>query len=262
MTFFQTLYSGSSGNSTLICDRNNKVLVDIGMNYKTTVSALDSTGTMPEEISALVITHEHIDHVAGLRVFLKKHKIPVYASKGTLNYLLDKDLIPEHTDTIPLKSGETVALEGMEFFGFNTSHDSAECFGYRFSLSNSKSISILTDSGCVSCEIMDILRASNFIAIESNYDENMLRYGDYPYFLKRRIFSDKGHLSNTECSRIVAELACESGDKKFCLMHLSKNNNAPEIARMACLSALENFGVECSGLEVAPRSRPGAVVKL
>lgn len=252
MALFQTLYSGSSGNCTLIRDGSTALLVDMGKNCKTTLKALYDAGIAASDLDGILITHEHSDHIAGLNVFLKHYPVPLFGSDLTLEYLYNNALVPQHADLIGLKPDEEMMLKDVTFSGFRTSHDSVDCFGYRFLFSNGKKAAVATDLGCVTERVRESLADCDFVGIESNYDDGMLRFGKYPLYLKRRIASAMGHLSNFDCAETVTDLASH-GTPRFMLMHLSQENNAPEVALTTCLGILENGGVPDCIVEVAPR---------
>jgi len=151
---------------------------------------------------------------------------------------------------------EGILIGNIEFEGFRTSHDSLDCFGYKFLFENGRSAAIATDLGFVGEDIKKKVAGCDFIGLESNYDSVMLKTGPYPSYLKRRIASSSGHLSNTECSSTVSYLA-QNGTSKFSLLHLSAENNSPDIALTTCLGVLENEGVNSCLVSVAPRHQPG-----
>ncbi len=262
MASFITLYSGSSGNSTLIRDQGVNILVDMGKSCKLTLEALYSLGLSARDIGAVLVTHEHSDHVSGLMTFLKHYKVPVYGAEKTLQYLKLNSLVPDSASLNPVEPGQRTEIGGMAFVAFRTSHDSEDCMGYRFEFSNMRKAAIATDLGYVSDEVMDAIAGCELVGLESNYDDSMLLCGRYPYYLKSRIRSHCGHLSNEECGQAAAMLA-SVGTERLVLMHLSKENNLPEIARMTCESYIENIG--CSdrcAVVVAPRDVAGEMFEL
>ena len=260
MATVRTLYSGSSGNCTLIKDKTAILLIDMGKSCRETVNALNAAGTLPEEISAVLVTHEHSDHISGLGVFLKKYNIPVFGSAATLEYLYNNELVPE-CDLIDVEPNQEILMGGVSFAGFRTSHDSADCYGYRFTFENNKTAAIATDLGYISDSVMENLMSRDFIGLESNYDKQMLRFGDYPAYLKKRIASRFGHLSNDDCALTLASLAAK-GTQKFMLMHLSLENNTPDIALTTSLCMLENQKADACSVWVAPRYKPGEEIEV
>lgn len=258
MADFITLYSGSSGNSTLITDGTASVLIDMGRSCRHTISALYEVGKAATDIAAILLTHEHTDHVSGLQTFLKHYSVPVYGPAATLEYLRTRALVPEAAQLIPTDGLGTFAVEDIKIRSFRTSHDSLDCAGYRLELSSGKSVAVATDLGYVSDDVYEAICGCDLVGLESNYDENMLALGGYPYYLKSRIRSRTGHLCNVECSS-AASLLAQTGTSRMVLMHLSQENNEPELALTTCLSVLENHGISERDIQVsvAPRHRVG-----
>ena len=235
------LFSGSSGNSIFIADRDTKFLVDAGVSAKRLEIALNSIGEDARELSAIFITHEHTDHVSGLRVLASRYGIPVFAGEKVMSRLYRDDKVNEKIPT-------EIAVDGMEIGGveiipIELSHDSVQCLGYRFNLRNSRSVAICTDTGYITPDAKVKLPGSDLVFLESNHEIKMLENGPYPYHLKQRILSMKGHLSNAACAEFASELV-KSGTTRINLSHLSLENNLPELARLATKSALECAGFE------------------
>ena len=249
------LFSGSSGNCIYIeFSENNAVLVDVGRSNKQLENSFRVNNINSENIKAIFITHEHVDHVAGLRVFIKKHNVKVYGSEGTLCALKEKGIISEKDSFEVLKKAEK-DLELFSVKPFSISHDCKEGFGYSFILKNGKKISVCTDLGYVSDEIKSDLKHSDIVVVESNHDSMMLQNGPYPYYLKRRILSEFGHLSNDSCGEFLPYLV-NSGTKNIVLSQLSAHNNLPELAFQTSVNYLEREGMTCGKdfcLSIAPR---------
>lgn len=241
MTRFATLYSGSSGNSALFEENGRALLIDMGRSTRSTKTALAALGVAPENLGGILVTHEHSDHVAGLRVFLKHYRVPVYASELTLRELVRQQLVPPDAQLVPV-DGETIDIGGFGVSAFPTSHDAADCHGFRIESAQGKTLAIATDLGFVSDEVMANLYLADVVALEANYDDHMLMTGNYPYYLKRRIASKCGHLCNDESAAAVVRLV-ESGCTRIQLCHLSKENNLPELAMQSVMSALLQAGV-------------------
>ena len=237
MIRFCPLFSGSSGNSVYIGDNNTGLLVDVGRSAKQTTLILEKFGIDPCSIKGILLTHEHIDHVNGLRVFSKKYNIPVYASPATLLALKSKgSLTPEIIDIAI--SDAPFEIEGLTVNPFKTSHDCADGRGYVITgTDGTTKVGIATDTGIVSSNIMDKLTGCNIVYLESNHDIKMLRTGPYSYDLQKRILSDKGHLSNDTCAEVLTALI-NKGSTHFVLAHLSKENNTPQLAYQTSVNAL------------------------
>ena len=227
MPLFYNLCSSSKGNASYLGSLTGGILFDAGVGLRSFQRSLNLAGLSPEAVQAVVISHEHSDHISGLMAITQKYNLPVYASRGTLSYLLEHGILHPEQQMHVLDRPTEIA--GMEVTPFATSHDSRESLGFRVTLENGRIASICTDLGIVTDEVDSALRGSDFLMLESNYDEEMLRDGSYPYFLKRRIASPRGHLSNRQSGSTIARMI-ESGCSHFVLAHLSQENNRPELA--------------------------------
>lgn len=235
------LFSGSTGNSTYIGTKNGAVLVDAGASMKRIITALECAGGTAEEIKAIAVTHQHIDHITGLRPILNKLKIPLIASEKTIEALAVANKIPEGARVIAIEN--QVEVEGIIINRFATSHDCEGSSGYSFILPDQKKFTLCTDLGIVTDEVRNALNGSDLVLLESNHDVEMLKRGPYPPELKIRIMSDKGHISNNVCSAELVKLL-KNGTKRFILGHLSQNNNTPLVARSSAEAALMDIGAE------------------
>ncbi len=242
MARFSSLFSSSSGNCTYIGSGDNGILVDVGVSGKQALAALDCIGVDIESISAIFITHEHTDHIQGMRALASKYGIDVYTSEGTMQKLEQNGKLCNKFNCHVIEK-DGVECGGMLVKGFSTSHDCAESLGFTVQTPDERKISILTDTGVVSDEMYTAVQGSDLILVESNHDVGMLRNGPYTYNLKRRILSDKGHLSNLACADLVTKLV-EDGTTRLVLGHLSKENNIPELAFQTSYSALETMGAK------------------
>ncbi len=233
------LFSGSSGNSIYIGGRSGGILVDIGVSAKRCAAALMDIGVDPAGIKAVLVTHEHRDHVAGVRVFASRHKIPVFATPATLEELRTVGVANNFVKSYEIHS--VLDLGDMYVSVFRNSHDAVDCVGFRVELSDGRTVSVCTDTGCITPEAQQAVTGSDLVFLESNHEISMLQNGAYPYPLKQRILSDKGHLSNTAADSFAKQLV-QSGTTRIVLSHLSRENNLPEIARLSAVSALEEIG--------------------
>ena len=243
------LFSGSGGNSYYIGSRSAGLLIDAGRSARQLDRMLQRCGIDPMAIQGILITHEHSDHIAGVRVFAKKYGIPVFASQGTL---LAMQPSLEGVESWVLEG--PLQLAGMEATPFATPHDSAQSLGFRIQTADGRQFALATDLGVVTPCVREHLLGAEFVVLESNHDREMLRNGPYPAYLKRRILAGTGHLSNGDCAAFLPELA-RAGAKRFLLAHLSGENNTPSLARQEAVSALSAAGYqEGTGfwLDVAP----------
>lgn len=241
MIRFRTLFSSSSGNSTYVSGGDGGILIDAGMNCKNIEIKLRQIGVEPRTIKALFITHEHTDHVCGVRVFAGRYGIPVYATAGTLEQMEKRRALDQRTRTFVMPK-EGVELSDMRVTPFRISHDVAEPVGYRIDLGE-RVIATATDTGCITPEERAAFKGADLVLIESNHDLEMLKNGPYPYELKQRIRSQYGHLSNDDCAAFLPELL-KNGTTRFVLGHLSKENNTPYKAFRTSMASLMDCGAK------------------
>jgi len=233
MAEFISLYSGSSGNSSVVRCGDRYLIVDMGKGVRTTTAALKTLGLAISGCDGILITQ-------GLSTFLKKNPLPVYGAAATLDFLDANGIVPASCEMNTLEGRE----EDIGAFGvqsFPTSHD-VPCVGYRIHTPDGRIMTIATDLGVLTPPVHEALSGCDLVALESNYDLHMLRSGSYPYYLRARIESTRGHLSNDECSAKLLELIQE-GCKKFALCHLSQENNTPALALQTVFNTLGAAGV-------------------
>ena len=218
-----------------------KIMIDLGVPVKTLLKTLSDNAYSCRDVDAVLITHTHSDHVKGLDVCMKQIDAPIYmssTSKGTL--MMEQ--------AIALLYGEkSEILQGLWVTAIRTSHDCPGSIGFRIETEDT-CLGYITDLGVIPESTMELLFGSQCIVIESNHDVEMLRYGKYPFFLKKRILSEKGHLSNDACSEAIARFA-ERGTKNFLLAHLSRENNRPDLALDCARKATAGMNVQ---IEVLP----------
>lgn len=231
------LFSGSSGNCFYISCRNNGILIDAGRSAKQIETALHDNSIPISSIKAIFITHEHNDHISGLRVFAARHKITVYSSHATLAALEDEGVINGKYPCNIIENN-AVELDELRIKAFKTSHDCADSQGYTVETADGNKIALATDLGVITDTVANAVLGSNAVIIESNHDIQMLLNGSYPYYLKKRILSEKGHLSNNDCSYFLPELI-NSGTSRFILAHLSRENNIPQLAYQSAVCELD-----------------------
>lgn len=223
MLTIQALASGSKGNVTYIGSKTTNILVDVGLSLPDLIKRMQAAEIDPESIDAILITHEHGDHIAGLQAFLKKHKSKVYLHKDVVKLFAN---IPD-SQVETFDSNFKIGDINVSFF--NVPHDSNFCFGYSFSCGTAK-ISLATDLGRITPETIMHMSSSQIVLLESNHCLVKLRQNQkYPAQLKRRITSSNGHLSNAATSLAVYELA-KNNVQQVILAHLSEQNNSPNLA--------------------------------
>lgn len=217
------LYSGSGGNCTLVQSDNANLLVDVGLGCRATLSALKMYNLSLSDITAIVVTHEHSDHIGGISSFVSHSPVPVYAPGAIADLVAKRATCCDVTGIADVTEIADLRIERYE-----CSHDAAACYGYRFS-DGTNSVATVTDTGCVTTGLVDFLAPCDRIQLESNHDVDMLKSGPYPYPLKRRILSDFGHLSNDQATQVLSDLV-GSNVKSVILAHLSEHNNTAELA--------------------------------
>lgn len=233
------LASGSKGNCTLVESEQCAVLIDCGIPLENVELDLLSVGSTATKISAIVVTHTHSDHIKSVVKFSKKYDVPVFAT--------DKNWEEGKLQKIELKNRRF--LDNEEFFvgdlklkAFELSHDAVSTVGYTVECGGKK-FSQATDLGGMTSAIIDQIAGSDLIFLEANYDEHMLKTGSYPRIIKERILSDHGHLSNVDSGEAISILS-KLGTKYFVLMHISENNNTPELAYGTVKSILKNKNLD------------------
>lgn len=237
-----SLFSSSKANSTYIENNGEGILVDVGCSYKALCEGLKAADRSTENIRAVFITHEHIDHIGGLLQLTKQLDVPIYGSEGTLRAIIEKGKAAATADLRLIDDLEAAPVN-MDVFAFRTPHDSAESVGYTFTANDTKA-AICTDLGRVTDEVRAALLGCRFVLLEANYDLEMLtRNLKYPPSLKQRIRSDMGHLSNGDSGSFARELI-KSGTVSLMLGHLSRENNTPEIAFGCVSGALAAAGAQ------------------
>ncbi len=238
------LFSGSGGNCTYIESERAKILVDAGVCAKRIVNALSLCRTDINDIDAIFITHEHSDHTSGLRVLCKNRNIPVHITRPSACAL------PPEIPTVTHDIVYSVEVGDVTVSSFPLSHDTSCCVGYTFEKDGEK-VSVMTDTGYITDEAVCALTGSRMVLIECNHDINMLKHGPYPKYLKDRILSERGHLSNDDCAAFCAFLASR-GTSDFILAHLSRENNTPVLAEKTVRARLEQKNLNANVRIAAP----------
>ena len=259
---FCSLYSGSSGNSLFVQNDDTNILVDAGESAKKIENALSSINVDTQSIKAILVTHEHIDHIKSLGTLSKKYNIPIYATKETWDAMgeqkdkIDPALVNFYLPSDPFNVGS------LTIDPFSIPHDAANPCGFNIRCEK-KQISIATDLGHITKDIIERIENSSFILLESNYDSEILKFSKYPYYLKKRIAGDCGHLSNSDAGKIVAYLSTKNL-KSVMLGHLSKENNFPELAYKTVVDELINKKFDSSNIDisVATRIKPSKIINI
>ena len=230
--------SGSSGNCLLLSGGGTDILIDAGISARRLSELLGACCLSLQDSGGVLITHEHSDHISGLGGLLRRSSAPIYAPRTVAARL--RGMLPEIDERLQvIPVGEDFTISRLTVRAFHTPHDTVESVGYRVACGGV--FAIATDMGCVTDEVRQNLLGADVALIEANHDEQMLRYGRYPVFLKRRILSERGHLSNDNCAALVRELA-GNGTGTIVLGHLSRENNTPETALRTVGGAIEGTG--------------------
>lgn len=251
-----SLYSGSTGNSFFVQTEDTKLLVDCGVSCKKIENALSSFNVLPENINGILLTHEHIDHTKSVGLLSKKYGIPIFANKETWNSLLQNNSNLEKANINFFENNSSFELNDLKILPFSTPHDAANPCGFNI-FKDKKKISIATDLGHVSKDVIKNLENTSLVMLEANYDFDVLQYSSYPYVLKKRISGPNGHLENNVTGKTIAHLI-DSGLENALLIHLSKENNFPELAYKTVSEELQkqHFSESDINLRVAPRDLP------
>lgn len=244
-----TFASGSAGNCALLSGEHTHLLIDAGISFLKIRKFLEQRGILPADLAGVLITHEHQDHVKGVKTLLKRTEVPLYAPPVVAERLAES--LPESRDRIcAIPVSEPFAVGDLQVTAFATPHDTPQSVGYRVEDGES-AFSLCTDLGYVTDEVLDHLLDCDAAVIEANHDVQMLRDGPYPYALKRRILSDHGHLSNDACGALAVTMA-DHGTRQLILGHISRENNTPDKALETVSRALRQAGFGGVTLAAAP----------
>ncbi len=238
---FSVLASGSTGNAIYVGTERTSLLVDVGLTGKQAEALLQEVGVKPNELQAILVTHEHSDHIKGVGVMARRYGIPVYTTEktwGELDRLIG--VVPESQRHL-LEVGQTMEFGDITVQSFGTSHDAVEPMGFCMHHENKK-MTIATDTGYVSDKMKEIIKGSDAYIFESNHDVDMLRMSAYPWSIKQRILSDFGHLSNEMAAEALLDILGGEAERVY-LAHLSKENNMMDLAKLTVKNILEESGL-------------------
>ena len=259
---FVSIASGSSGNCIYTGTEESHILIDAGISAKRIEQGLNEVGLKTSELDGICITHEHSDHVKSLGTLSNKYNIPVYANLNTWNAMPEqKNKVLADNQNV-FVTNQDFEIKDLKIHPFAISHDAAEPCGFNI-YNKKKKISVATDLGHVSPELLANLEKSAFVLLEANYDPEILKYSRYPYSLKQRIAGPNGHLSNNNSGEIVSHLM-KSGLTNVMLGHLSKENNFPELAYKTVVEEIISNKRDESSIHVgvARRDGPSGVIDI
>jgi len=245
------LGSGSGGNATLIETGSARLLLDAGFSCRGLVQRLRFVGVEPESIGALLITHEHGDHVAGASSFARSFGVPIYCTAGTARAA---GLSDGECDVRPLAAGSPLSFDGVVIEPFSVPHDAVETVGYVLEAQGVR-LGYATDLGHAPTVVRERLRGCDLLILESNHDVDLLRLGPYPESVKQRVLSRHGHLDNEEAADMLCDVALE-GTQAVILAHLSRTNNRPDLALQAARRGFAARGRKGPRLHAAEQERP------
>ena len=254
------LSSGSRGNSTFIRTGSVRLLIDCGLGPRALRKRLQAIGEDDHPIDAVLVTHEHSDHVGGLGSMLKASSMEAFMTCGTIDGSHADSFEMNGSAIVPVIPGQTFTIGDVEVESFSVPHDAKEPVGFSVRHNGIK-VTQLTDLGWIPDDVSDAIKGSDVLIIESNHDLDMLRMGGYPWNLKERLMGRQGHLSNRAVAQFLGG-AYDGEARNVILAHLSSKNNYPEIARQEASNALDSRGLDPSCVSLASQTEPTAVIEL
>ena len=266
MMKFIALASGSSGTSYYLASESTAILIDAGIGVRTLKRHFKTFGLSLESLSAVFITHDHADHIKSVGNLANEYHRLIYATEPVhgginRNYCVSPKLTAEHVRYV--EKGKSVQIGDLCITPFEVPHDSSDCVGYRV-VHDGVTFCLITDVGHITPELEEKVGQANYLVLEANHDEDMLMMGPYPAYLKERIRSGRGHLSNKESARLLAEHATPALRHAW-LCHLSEENNHPELARKTVETVLRGYGIACGTdfkVDILKRKVPSEVFEL
>ena len=247
------LSSGSKGNTTFVSTNNTKILIDIGNSCKYVKERLMELNVDPHTIDGILITHTHIDHIKGLKVFCKQFNTKIYCTKKMLNDI-------EYANNYSIIEDNEFMIGDFNIQVIKTSHDSNDSNGYIVT-ENNNSLVYITDTGYINHRYFNKLENKNIYILESNHDIEMLNNGSYPYELRKRIYGDKGHLSNVDCSKYLSKFI-GNNTKCIFLAHLSEENNDPDIAYNTLIEKLNSVNKTVDNIIIAKQDKKTELIEI
>lgn len=261
-----SIASGSSGNCIYIGSEQNSILIDAGISGKRVEAGLKEIDLCSKDMDGILITHEHSDHIKGLGVLARKCQLPIYGTRGTLRAVREASSLGEIPEELfrEIRADENFFIGDLEISPFTISHDAAEPVAYRVACNN-KSMAVATDLGIYTDYTIDKLQGLDVLLLEANHDIHMLEVGAYPYYLKRRILGEHGHLSNESAGRLLCKVLHDKMKAVF-LGHLSKENNYAELAyetvKLEMMLGETTFGPDDFPISVAKRDTASECVTI
>lgn len=250
------LSSGSKGNSTLVITKNSKILIDLGTSSLYVEKELEKLNIKCNELNGILVTHIHVDHIKGLKVFIKKYNPTLYVTEKLLGLL--EDQIGKFNYII--YENKKAIINDIVVDVIKTSHDAGESVGFIIK-NNDKSIVYITDTGYINSRYYDKLFNNNVYILESNHDIKMLREGPYPYYLQQRVISDKGHLSNKQASDYLAKFI-GADTKKIVFAHISEKNNSEEKVLETFSEVMKENNIKFNDVEVARQNEATELIEV
>ena len=265
---FCSLASGSSGNSYLLASDDTSILIDTGISGKNILDGLSAMGIKHSELSAILVTHEHVDHIKSLPMVHKKTEFTkIYTGEGTARFIVEKEILGEEVFEFIKPEDGSFMIGDIKVTPFNLSHDAEEPLGFTLEHEN-KRVSLVTDTGIITEEIFREIVDSDYIVLEANHEVNMMYLSPYPYPLKKRILGDKGHISNDDAADCLVRILRERNNPNpptLAMAHLSKSSNTPDIVRITINNILfeSNFMENRDYyFEILSRDEPGNIKEI
>lgn len=252
----ESLASGSSGNVMLVRSRTTCLLLDAGRSLRVLGPQLARRGIAPEHLSAILLTHEHTDHISGAGAIARRSRIPIVANRPTLAAFAERDGLDFEAQE--LATGDETRIGDIKLRSFAVPHDAAAPVGYVLE-ANGARVTYFTDAGCVTPAMREALRGASLAIVEANHDVDWLMRGPYTPDMKARVASQTGHLCNADCGDLLAERLDEGGCLHIWLAHLSRVNNSPSLARRTVQQRIQRHTRVPFTLEIALRDQPSVM---